>query len=108
MEQCPECRSQNLHRSRSRNKWEAWRKEITSKRLFRCRACGWRGWAADSAPRVDEVDRLRSEPVLALDLPNSKGIALVRSDRPGEEINLEELDALNAVQRASGDIAKTE
>ena len=36
-----------MARSRSKNRWELWRKEITRKRPFRCRRCAWRGWALD-------------------------------------------------------------
>ena len=41
MQTCPRCKSAKLQRSRSRSKWEVWRKEITHKRPFRCADCGW-------------------------------------------------------------------
>ena len=44
---CPACGSEQVMRSRSRNKWEAWRKTITDKRPFRCHRCRWRGWRTE-------------------------------------------------------------
>jgi hypothetical protein len=41
---CPSCRSADAHRSRARNVFERRRKERTPRRLYRCDACGWRGW----------------------------------------------------------------
>ncbi len=41
---CPSCASVNIHRSRSRTKDEAARKQDTTARLFRCNNCDWRGW----------------------------------------------------------------
>ena len=41
---CPQCSSDNIHRSRHRNRFEAWRKSIFHQRLYRCHDCGWRGW----------------------------------------------------------------
>lgn len=43
-EPCPSCREKRLHRSRARNLQERMRRSWTPKRLFRCDACGWRGW----------------------------------------------------------------
>lgn len=41
---CPSCRSSNVHRSKARTLAERIRKIHTDKRLYRCQACGWRGW----------------------------------------------------------------
>jgi len=41
---CPRCHVGRAHRSRARTVPERIRKELTSKRLFRCSDCGWRGW----------------------------------------------------------------
>jgi len=41
---CPICHSDNVHRSRHRNQFEAWRKRIFYYRLYRCHDCEWRGW----------------------------------------------------------------
>jgi hypothetical protein len=40
---CPAC-SQQIHRSRVRNRWEEIRRLITGRRPFRCHGCSWRGW----------------------------------------------------------------
>jgi UDP-GlcNAc:undecaprenyl-phosphate GlcNAc-1-phosphate transferase len=41
---CGACGSLKTHRSRVRNFLERLRKAYTTKRLFRCQDCGWRGW----------------------------------------------------------------
>lgn len=44
---CPRCASPRVHRSRSRSWFERLRREFTQNRLFRCDACGWRGWGVE-------------------------------------------------------------
>ena len=44
---CPRCGSTSLYRSRSRSRWESWRKRHTNKMLCRCHICLWRGWISD-------------------------------------------------------------
>jgi hypothetical protein len=44
VQRCPSCRSASAHRSKARNVFERLRKERTPQRLYRCDACGWRGW----------------------------------------------------------------
>jgi hypothetical protein len=41
---CPRCRSGRMHRSHARTLPERIRKDFSMQRLFRCDACGWRGW----------------------------------------------------------------
>jgi len=41
---CPSCTTSLARRSRARNVFERFRKLRTDKRLYRCDACGWRGW----------------------------------------------------------------
>jgi hypothetical protein len=41
---CPSCVTSRVHRSRSRTLVERVRRTMTAERLFRCDACGWRGW----------------------------------------------------------------
>ena len=41
---CCSCGSPRLHRSRSRSPLEQFRKKLTTRRLFECGSCGWRGW----------------------------------------------------------------
>lgn len=44
MTSCPRCRSNRVHRSRTKTAWERLRRDFSHKRLFRCDECGWRGW----------------------------------------------------------------
>ncbi|PYR15626.1 MAG: hypothetical protein DMF94_31495 [Acidobacteria bacterium] len=54
---CPTCGSSPLMRSHARSIVEELRKRISSRRLFRCQACGWRGWS-----RVDDTVRYERYP----------------------------------------------
>jgi len=65
---CPACQSTKVHRSRSRSRIERLRKGVTRDRLYRCGACGWRGWlevrevappmadASHPAPNLESID----------------------------------------------------
>jgi hypothetical protein len=44
-EPCPSCSSRQMFRSKARTAYERLRKVHSPKRIFRCRHCGWRGWA---------------------------------------------------------------
>ena len=62
-EACPSCGSQQMQRSKLRTLVEKLRKTYTSKRLFRCQRCGWRGWLRPLDPvacalndRVEPLD----------------------------------------------------
>ena len=78
MQKCPRCQSDKIHVSRTRSKWESWRKEITHKRPFRCSACAWRGWAYDVPPVISgTVDTGAAAP----EPPNLKNTPLALRDR---------------------------
>jgi hypothetical protein len=66
---CPKCQSALLQRSRSRTVFERCRKALTARRLFRCRECGWRGWA----------------------LPTERGVGI---DNDADDPDLQRLDSL--------------
>lgn len=100
MEPCRRCGAPNLHRSRTRSRWEGWRKEITGKRPYRCRACGWRGWSIDYGPDFTDAEREDAARALAPPPPNLSGTALDRDSRD-ETLALEQLD-LPEVERPSG------
>lgn len=89
MPHCPKCHSTNLRRSPTRNRWERWRKEITGKRPYRCRACQWRGWKPIGI--VDDESSPSSARAAAPDPPNLKGTVLARSDRR-IEFDVKDLD----------------
>jgi hypothetical protein len=88
MPTCPKCKSDRAHRSRSRSRWERWRKQITGKMAFRCPDCGWRGWAFDT----DSAIVAAAAPVSIPEPPNLQASALARTERA--EIRLEELDTI--------------
>lgn len=92
MRECPRCKSPDIHRSRSRSKWEAWRKEITGKRLYRCAACGWRGWGIDRGPHFGDAQRQTAERAVAPEPPNLQEMALAREERWVSEFNPKALD----------------
>ena len=91
MHRCPQCTSDLIHRSRSRTRWEAWRKVVTGKRLYRCHTCGWRGWTDDLGPPVTMDGATIPEP------PNLQGSALAR--RGASDVDLTEIDQFGPTER---------
>ena len=83
MHHCPKCKSNDIHRSRAKSKWEGWRKKITGRRPFRCRACGWRGWGVDFGQTFGER--------------NLKDADLLHDERRRRDINLNALDTLEPI-----------
>jgi hypothetical protein len=61
MQQCPKCHSNRVNRSRSKTFLERLRRQFTMKRLFRCEACGWRGWGVETEANADRRDQVPSE-----------------------------------------------
>jgi len=92
MQQCPKCQSDLIHRSRSRSRWEQWRKQITGKRPYRCSKCGWRGWAIESSPTVSPRDRDAAPRAVAPEPPNLAGTPLAPADAPPRDVDLHALD----------------
>lgn len=92
MSLCPKCKSGNIRRSRTRSRWERWRKEITGRRPFRCRACNWRGWLpVGVADAIEAREQARST---AADPPNLRGTALARTD-PRLTLDVKQLDTFH-------------
>jgi predicted RNA-binding Zn-ribbon protein involved in translation (DUF1610 family) len=92
MHQCPKCKSDKIHFSRSRSKWESWRKKVTGKRPYRCPDCGWRGWGPDTGPRFSREELESSSLAVAPDPPNLKDTPLAREERRPMKLDLGELD----------------
>jgi predicted RNA-binding Zn-ribbon protein involved in translation (DUF1610 family) len=92
MHECPRCESKDIHRSRAKSKWEHWRKEVTGKRPYRCKTCGWRGWGVDLGPKFDDSELKLAALAIAPEAPNLKDTALAR-DQQRAEMRLEELDS---------------
>ena len=99
MSHCPSCHSRTIHRSRTRGRWERWRKEITGKRPYRCRACDWRGWL-ESGARGQDATKLFDRST-APDPPNLGGTSLARSDQR-EEVDLKALDDFQGAATKDG------
>lgn len=97
MHHCPKCQSQDIHRSRTRTKWETWRKEITGKRPYRCHECGWRGWGVDLGPKFGDEELQTASRALAPEAPNLKGTVLAREERR-TEVDLHDLDTARAAE----------
>ena len=67
MDTCPACGSHRVFRSRTRTAFERYRRQLTSKRPYRCHACNWRGWGPDNllvAAAGDVTDAPASPPDL--------------------------------------------
>ena len=88
MPHCPKCQSKEIRRSRSRSRWERWRKEITGKQPYRCRACNWRGWMRGGLTQEMAGSHSRA---MAPHPPNLAGTLLARPD-PKLQLDLKELD----------------
>jgi len=65
---CQHCQSHRVHRSRARNRIEELRKYFTTKRLHRCHACGWRGWADVNAALITSGPEEAQAPPLDMTL----------------------------------------
>ena len=91
MQQCPSCKSERVHASRTRSRWESWRKAITGKRPYRCRDCQWRGWAQDSGPRFSPDQIASAMRAVAPDPPNLKNTEFGRT-RTHRDVDLTTLD----------------
>lgn len=92
MAHCPSCKSDRLRRSRTRSRWERWRKEITGRRPYRCLSCNWRGWLPIGIGDALEARTQRSQ---APDPPNLRGTLLARRN-PRHRFEVKQLDAFDA------------
>jgi hypothetical protein len=93
MLQCPKCRSTQIHRSRSRSTWEVWRKQLTSKRPYRCDACSWRGWGEDTGLHFDDEQREVAEGAIAPEPPDLKSTVLAEEMHRAEELDFAAIDS---------------
>jgi hypothetical protein len=89
---CPRCDSHKVQCSRTRFRWEVWRRKFTGKRPYRCANCGWRGWAADAGPSFSPDQVEAAARVLAPDPPNLKETVLAREARRPQDVDLNQLD----------------
>jgi len=94
MDSCPKCQSRDVHRSRARTTWEHWRKDLTGKRPFRCRACQWRGWGIDPGPTFSAEEIECAARAIAPEPPNLKGTALANVRSFASTVDLDALDAV--------------
>lgn len=100
MTHCPKCKSSSIRKSPTRNRWERWRKEITSKRPYRCKACQWRGWMPIGLG--EDIDQAAGQSrsnkptgtVAAPDPPNLRGTLLARPN-PRLQFDVKTLDSFH-------------
>ena len=98
---CPKCSSEEVRRSRTRSRWERWRRDITGKRPYRCRECDWRGWLESGLI----PDQLASRGASAKpEAPNLRGSMLARND-PRRSVDIKKLDAFDNLPE-SGSLEK--
>jgi hypothetical protein len=92
MHHCPRCTSEGVHHSRTRSKWESWRKAITGKRPYRCRDCRWRGWACDSGPQFSCDEIAFATGAVAADHPDPPNLKNTEFARARRGVDLTVLD----------------
>ena len=101
LNKCPKCQSEEIHRSRSRTKWESWRKEITGKRPYRCENCEHRWWTVDLGPQRGDFSSAMTDHGVP-DPPNLKGTVLAYG--PGRrDVNLAQLDNIDHAPQSVSD-----
>lgn len=88
MQNCPDCDSVNVHRSRVRSRWEALRRALTGSRPYRCHACGLRLWASDLGPGPGEF---RSDAASSSAIEHETGGARRDRDR-SSDFKLDDID----------------
>jgi hypothetical protein len=88
-----------LRPSHTRNRWERFRRDITSKRPYRCRACQWRGWRKIAIADEALTSTLRTK---VPDPPNLRGTALARPDSDTRKFNLKDLDKFHGFHEKDG------
>ena len=89
MYQCPRCKSDRIHFSRTRSKWEGWRKQITGKRPYRCPDCLWRGWDPDPRPGFTSGEFAAASRAIG---PNATRSMLVGDERRATNVDLRQID----------------
>jgi hypothetical protein len=91
MKACLKCGSADVHRSRHRSLMENWRKAITGKRPYRCRACGARMWAADAGQQFSARDQEIAARAMAPEPPDLAAPLVIEGIEP-PDIDLTQLD----------------
>jgi len=92
MNNCPNCRSDSIRRSRTRSRWEELRKELTGKRPYRCGECGWRGWVVDLGPEFSRDEINVAQRAVAPKPPNLKYTEVSREKKVPADVDLSRLD----------------
>jgi FlaA1/EpsC-like NDP-sugar epimerase len=80
-QRCPECESANVHRSHARTLAERILRDWRKDRLYRCGACGWRGWLVPLEFAAAAVDAAPAPDLTALDAAARAPAARVFSPR---------------------------
>jgi hypothetical protein len=93
MHRCPRCDSHKVQCSRTRFRWEVWRRQVTGKRPYRCANCGWRGWGPDAGPSFSPDQIEASSRVTAPDPPDFKEVSLAREKSQPPDVDLSKFDS---------------
>ena len=91
MLKCPKCASTDVILSRTRGRWEVWRRQITHKRPYRCRTCSWRGWGVDMGPIFPEQSMQEAANAIAPAPPDLSGTGFTL-DEAREPLDVRKLD----------------
>jgi len=82
---CPRCASGRMHRSHTHNALERFRRSYSTKRLYRCSECGWRGWLlplefgeTPGVARIEILDLTSLDMVTSIAEPTAKGSSVVK------------------------------
>jgi uncharacterized protein with PIN domain len=96
---CPKCHAEALHRSHAHTPLEEKRKQVSSKRPFRCHECQWRGWLEETQLRYSASvvkNRAATNPEYDVDIPE-----IVLDDGKAPEAHRRKENALRAENPSS-------
>jgi predicted RNA-binding Zn-ribbon protein involved in translation (DUF1610 family) len=79
---CPKCEEVSLRRSHTKTRFERFKREHSGMRIFRCQACGWRGWLDEAKLRYSNVSDSKPTRILEQGLDVIPDISLDTPERP--------------------------
>ena len=79
---CPKCEEVSLRRSHTKTRFERFKREHSGMRIFRCHACGWRGWLDEAKLRYSNNSGSKPTLILEQGLDVIPDISLDTPERP--------------------------